>query len=218
MNLQRRVASGLTLIELMVVVAILAVLVAVAAPSVRKLLDVQRMRGHSAQLTTDIQFVRTEAASRQEVAGISFRYVAGSQSCYTIHTCGSNQPTPAVLAACVCDCTQPAGSRCPAASVGTPFPPLEIKTVSVPTSRGVIVTPTSTVGTPVTNAGMLFDPTTGSMVSIFPSVIFGPPNPPPGNFIGVTRLISPAAATGAIRTEVNSPGRPRTCNGLAACP
>jgi hypothetical protein len=70
----------------------------------------------------------------------------------------------------------------------------------------------------VATAGMLFDPTTGSMASTYPSVIVGPPNPPPGVFIGVTRLISPAAATGAIRTEVNAPGRPRTCDGLGACP
>jgi len=203
---------GVTLIELMVVVAVLGVLIAVAAPSVRKLLDVQRMRGASAALTTDIQFVRAEAASRQEVAGISFRYVAGSQSCYTIHTCGST-----ALNACACDCTQPEGSRCPAGAATDDFA-REVKTVSVPTSRGVIVTPTNVVGVPVLNARILFDPATGGMASYFPIVLTGAPNPGPTQFVGATTLIAPAAATGAIRTEVSAAGRPRTCDGLAACP
>ena len=213
MSPRRQPRLGVTLIELMVVVAVLGVLIAVAAPSVRKLLDVQRLRGASAALTTDIQFVRTEAASRQEIAGISFRYVAGNQSCYTIHTCGS-----ATLAACACDCTAAAGSRCPAPSVGIPDPPREIKTVSVPTTRGVIVTATNIAGAPVTNARMLFDPATGGMASYFPIVLTGVPNPAPTQFVGATRLIAPADASGAIRTEVSAAGRPRTCDGLAACP
>lgn len=213
MNSRLRPRLGVTLIELMVVVAVLGVLIAVAAPSVRKLLDVQRLRGASAALTTDIQFVRTEAATRQEVAGISFRYVAGSQSCYTVHTCGS-----ATLATCACDCTAAAGSRCPAVSVGVPDPPREIKTVSLPTSRGVIVTATNIAGVPVNNARILFDPATGGMASFFPTVLVGVPNPPPGLFVGATRLISPADGSGAIRTEVSAAGRPRTCDGLVACP
>lgn len=209
MNRSKQPRRGVTLIELVVVVAVLGVLIAVAAPSVRKLLDVQRMRGISAQLTTDIQFVRTEAASRQEIAGITFRYVAGDQSCYTIHTCGATTPD-----VCTCDCTAPAGSRCPALADA----PREIKTVSVPETRGVVVSPTDLSGEPVGGASVMFDPATGGMASYFPIVIVGPPNPPPGFFVGVTRLVAPSEATGAIRTEISSVGRPRTCDGLAACP
>lgn len=204
---------GVTLIELMVVVAVLGVLIAVAAPSVRKLLDVQRLRGTSAQLTTDIQFVRTEAASRQEVAGISFKYLGGSQSCYTIHTCGSESAT-----ACSCDCTAAAGSRCAAPSSTQPDPPREIRTIVVLATSGVEVGPTNTVGTPVDEARVLFDPATGGMASYFATVLFGPPNPPATEFVGTTRLVAPAAATGAIRTEITAVGRPRTCDGVAACP
>ena len=206
---------GVTLIELMVVLAVLGVLIAVAAPSVRKLLDVQRLRGVSSQLTTNIQFVRAEAASRQEIAGISFRYILGSQSCYTIHTCGS---TPATNTGCVCDCTAAEGSRCPAPSVTQPDPPREIRTITVPATLGVAVGPANTAGGPVSSAWIWFDPSTGGLTSFFAPSISVVPNPSTLEFVGVTRLISPAEAVGAIRTEITATGRPRTCEGLAICP
>ena len=212
MSILRRPRAGVTLIELMVVVAILGVLIAVVAPSVRKLLDTQRLRGVSGQLTTDIQFTRTEAASRQERTGMSFKYVNGSQSCYTIHTCGSGP-----IGNCACDCTAAEGSRCPAASGGNTDPPREIRTVTVLSDRGVEVGPTTVAGGALSDARVLFDPATGAMVSYFPTVIVGPPAPPPGQFIGTTRLVAPATATGVIRTEISSLGRPRTCAGTAAC-
>jgi len=214
MNIFGRARRGVTLIEMMVVIAVLGVLLAVAAPSVRKLLDVQRMRGISAQLTTDIQFARTEAASRQEITGISFKFVAGDQSCYTIHTCGS---TVASNTSCVCDCTAAPGSRCPAASVGQPDPPREIRTFSVPVSRGVAVGPTNTGGGPLAAAWIWFDPSTGGMSSYYTPIFSAFPVPSNLEFVGTTRLIAPAAATGAIRTEVNASGRPRTCAGVSAC-
>ena len=59
-----RRGRGLSLIELMVGLAIVAVLVLVAAPSLSRFIDLQRLRSISAALVTDIQFVRAEAASR----------------------------------------------------------------------------------------------------------------------------------------------------------
>ena len=209
-----KVRRGVTLIELMVVIAVLGVLIAVAAPSVRKLLDVQRMRGVSSQLTTDIQFVRAEAASRQEITGMSFRYIFGGESCYTIHTCGSAPPNNA---SCACDCTAAPGSRCPAASVAQPDPPREIRTVTVPASLGVAVGPTNSGGGPVSAAWIWFDPATGGLRSYYIPVISAFPLPLDLEFVGTTRLVAPAAATGAIRTEITGTGRPRTCDGVAPC-
>jgi type IV fimbrial biogenesis protein FimT len=211
----RRPATGVTLIEMMVVVAILGVLVAVVAPSVRKLLDTQRLRGVSAQLMTDLQFARTEAATRQEFTGISFRYVAGAQSCYTVHTCGNSLPTSA--AACSCDCTAAVGSRCPAPTIAAPDPPREIRTVNVPARQGVEVGPTTQSGVPMNSAAAFFDPITGALASFYPLTITLPPAPPPNTWAGTTRLVAPAAATGAIRSEVNSAGRPRSCPGTSPC-
>lgn len=212
MNITLRPRRGITLIELMVVIAVIGVLIAVAAPSVRKLLDVQRLRGVSAQLTTDIQFVRTEAATRQEISGISFRSIAGGQSCYTVHTCGS-RPAPT----CTCDCAAVAGSRCPTATLSDPDTPREIRTVTVPQSQGVQLSPTDASGVPFPVARVLFDPATGSLSSFYPSPVNLPPPPFGDTFIGVAKLVAPAAATGSIRTEINRAGRPRTCAGIAPC-
>ena len=118
--------TGFTLVELMVVLAVLAVLLLIAAPSFREVLDVQRVRGVGDQFITDVQLARSEAAGRQERVGISFRPPAATMTCYTIHTCGS-RPTNT----CVCDCTGAIGSRCPAPSVADPDPPREISNCSI---------------------------------------------------------------------------------------
>jgi hypothetical protein len=101
--------------------------------------------------------------------------------------------------------------------LAVPDPPREIRTVTVLATRGVMVGPTNVSGGPLGSARVLFDPATGALSTFYPTVVFGPPPPPPGQFVGAARLVSPAAATGAIRTEVSSLGRPRSCPGLSTC-
>ena len=67
---------GFTLIELMVVVAVLGTLVMLVAPSFRDMILMQRLRGINAQVTTDMQFARSEAVSRGRTA----RVVLGSNA------------------------------------------------------------------------------------------------------------------------------------------
>jgi type IV fimbrial biogenesis protein FimT len=64
--------SGFTLVELLIGFAVMAVLLVLAAPSFTSMIEMQRLRGTHDQLTADMQFMRTEAVSRQEVTGISF--------------------------------------------------------------------------------------------------------------------------------------------------
>ena len=58
--------SGFTLLELMVVVAILAILTGVATPSFKGLLAAQRMRGVAFDMTADLLSARSEAIKRGE--------------------------------------------------------------------------------------------------------------------------------------------------------
>lgn len=55
---------GFTLIELMITVAVMAVMVAVAAPSFTDILTAQRMRSVAYDMTSDLVLARSEAVKR----------------------------------------------------------------------------------------------------------------------------------------------------------
>jgi len=55
---------GFTLIELMVVVAVMAILAAIAAPSMTGLINANRLSGQAGELTSTIQLARSEAIRR----------------------------------------------------------------------------------------------------------------------------------------------------------
>jgi type IV fimbrial biogenesis protein FimT len=118
---------GVTLIEMVVVIAILGVLIALAAPSMRSMMARQRVQGVNAELVTDLQMARAEVAKRSgasTLVAITFGG-NGQMSCYTLHT----TPTAGIT----CDCTRAPGTACTAA--GTE----EIKTVQLSRATGVAV-------------------------------------------------------------------------------
>ena len=75
---------GVTLVELITVVAIMAILLAVAVPSFTGLLSKKRVEGALMVLATDLQYARSEAVQRN--ASVRMTFGAG---CYVIHTVGS---------------------------------------------------------------------------------------------------------------------------------
>ena len=131
-----RRASGLTVIELMVAVAVVAVLAALAAPSLREFLARQRVAAVNAELVTDLKFARSEAVARNREVYVSFRTAprAGSppMTCYTIHTLG-------VVGSC--DCRKAPGTAC--SNVAEVF---EIKTVQVLSTTNVSLAPPASPG------------------------------------------------------------------------
>ena len=117
--------SGFTVIELMVVVAILAVVLTLAAPSFSSMLQMQRLRGTNAQVVTDMQFGRSEATARRDFVRVYFKSDT-TQSCYTLFTSPDRTTR--------CDCLLGPGAACSGGMV-------EIRTVRVPRSSGVTVEP-----------------------------------------------------------------------------
>ena len=117
------VRRGFTLVELLIVVAVVAIILVVAAPSFRDMILMQRLRSITAQLVTDLQFARNEAASRGTLLRLSFRSDA-SMTCYTLYTSRVNNDR--------CDCRLGPGAACANGNV-------EVRTVQVPLSLGVQV-------------------------------------------------------------------------------
>jgi type IV fimbrial biogenesis protein FimT len=83
--LPRRGGRGVSLIEAMVALAIVAVLLAAAVPSFPALLQRAHLEGVALQFEADVQHARSLAVARQQGVRIGFAAAAGG-SCYVVHT------------------------------------------------------------------------------------------------------------------------------------
>jgi prepilin-type N-terminal cleavage/methylation domain-containing protein len=194
-----------SLVELMVVVAIAALIIGLAAPSFKDYIVTQRLRSIHAQLATDLQFARAEAVSRASFVAVRHQFTTGSTgaSCYIIFT----RPDPTISNPVTCDCLAAAGSRCAAFPADTS----EIRTVVVPNELGVNLRVAT--GQP---DRLTFDPRTGGLKI------------PPADeaILTVTgfQVTSSADTERSLRAIVNGSGRARLCTpsgsllGGAACP
>jgi type IV fimbrial biogenesis protein FimT len=120
---------GLTLVELLVVIAVLGILISLVAPSFRGFIARHRVQGINAELVTDLQLARSEVAQR---SGTSTKVMVsfGSNAditCYAVHT-GTTAD---------CDCTRPANSVCTGSA-------REIKSMQFARAAGVSVSASST--------------------------------------------------------------------------
>jgi type IV fimbrial biogenesis protein FimT len=123
--------QGLTLIELMVVVALLGLLAMLAGPPMAEFIGMQRLRGIASQLATDMQYARSEAISRNQFVGVLWRNEAGEDNtCYTAFVSASQPASAAALAPTLCNCNQPVGSVCTGDM-------REVRTVQVPRGNSI---------------------------------------------------------------------------------
>jgi type IV fimbrial biogenesis protein FimT len=90
-TLPTRRQSGFTLIEACIALAISAILLGAALPSLKQARERRHLEGAAAQLRTDIAHARSLAVARNE----SLRMAFSSPSCYVVHTGASG--------ACRCD-------------------------------------------------------------------------------------------------------------------
>jgi len=177
---------GFTLIELMVAVAVVAILLTLAAPSFYDYIRVQRLKSVNAQLVTDLQLARSEAASRNRISRVMFRE-GRSLTCYSLYTL-----PPMADAGLRCNCLLGPGAACGTSDAA------EIRTVQVAKSSGVKVLPA-----PLVDPAIGFDPTTGGLMSI-PSDT----DPAPLNSFVISAVLD---ADRTLRTEVGQAGRVTVC-------
>ena len=89
----QRVARGFTLIELMVAVAVAAVLLTVVVPSFTDQLARRKLEGVATELSTDLQFARTQAVARNGTTTLATN-AGGNQ--YTITDASTTYKTVAL--------------------------------------------------------------------------------------------------------------------------
>jgi len=96
-----RPVKGLTLIELMVAVAVLAILMAVAAPSFTDSIARRRLEGIANEASADLQYTRTQSISANTAIALvasSTGYVIGSYKTLTINSmCSLGTVSPGTL-------------------------------------------------------------------------------------------------------------------------
>ncbi len=184
--------QALSLIELMVVVAVVAILAGLTIPSFSSFIVKQRVRSVHAQVVTDMHFTRSEAVSRGSFVSMRFQSSpgAGGASCYVIYT----RPEPIPGVPVNCNCLAPAGTRCN----DHPGTTTEIRTVIIPNDGGVSLRLPSGQ-----NDTLTYDPRTGNMrvqpVDVLVSAI--------ARF----EVTTSADTQRAVRTVVLGSGRPQVC-------
>lgn len=77
-------SRGFTLIELMIVVALVAVVLTLVAPSFRNSIARNKVEGIAGELNTDLQYARSEAVTRNAAIGVFV-----GTNCYTVYTMGT---------------------------------------------------------------------------------------------------------------------------------
>ena len=121
-------AHGFTMAELLITVVILAVLLAIAVPSMREFIARQRVEAIAKQVATDLKYLRTLATQRRLPVQIYFNSNATS-SCYVLYGFNSGF---------FCDCARTDGLP----ACGDPAvdgASVEYKTVSIPRSSGIVL-------------------------------------------------------------------------------
>jgi prepilin-type N-terminal cleavage/methylation domain-containing protein len=192
----RQRQRAFTLVELMLVIGLVGALIALAAPSFKRMIDLNRLRGINATLITDLQYARSEAASRNDYVYVLFDKTGSSLTCYVIL---QGDPT-------ACNCRNTPGTN--VCSTGNN----EIRTVQVDRSLSV------TVATPSTQtlSYFAFDPATGRMKVVPIDILADPAGP------FVIEVANPSI--GAFVNAVEVTGRPTVCansaqiTGVTRCP
>lgn len=175
---------GFTLIELMVVIGIATVLLTLGVPTFRDYIVTQRLKAATAVLVTDLQYARSEAASRSRRVFVHFKTDNAGPACYTLYIDSTDRDNQ-------CDCRAGPGSACGADT-------RELRTVVLPTDESVrLALPNAQ------SQSMSFDPLSGG--------VYVPPadfvRPLPGPYTVETVVDDPRR----LRIQVSLGGTPAVC-------
>lgn len=133
-----RSQTGLTLVEVMVVLAVLGILLAVAVPAFQDMLHRQRVQSVTTELVSDLALMKATSAQVRHQSLLAFMIfdLTPARNCYALLAMTN-------LDGHSCDCSKPPGSVCTAGDRKDP----EVKIVKLPDSTGIrfVTTPQSTI-------------------------------------------------------------------------
>jgi len=84
---RQSVTRGFSLVELLVVVAVVGTVLALALPAMKEVLDIRRLRAIHAQVATDMSWARSEAMTRRAHVRMKFNRLSNTppyDTCYVI--------------------------------------------------------------------------------------------------------------------------------------
>ncbi len=126
--------AGVTLVELMVTLAIVAVLVAIALPSMRDFVARKRLEGIAQELVTDLRLLKAHQIQNRPNTGTGIGFSHNdSKACYMLFVLGDNVRS--------CDCGMADDAMCGPADAGGQHP-VPIRQVNIPVSTGITMTAT----------------------------------------------------------------------------
>lgn len=185
--------GGFTLIELMVVLAISAVLLTLTAGKFRELIRIQRLKAVTSQLVTDLNFARSEASSRSAPVYFTWRNVPGlGFTCYSIYLSTGLE----------CECASGPGAACVSAATQT-----EVRTVHLLIKDAVRLSSYSPPAPDLPFFSFGYDNLTGGVV--FGTSDFVPATP---KAFGVETTLSGETTVFRLRVLVGQGGQVTVCS------
>ena len=127
---------GITLLEVVAVLAVTAIVVATAVPDLGALIALRRLEGAARNLAADLQFARSEAIARNRSLRLSIRGGVDA-SCWIVHTGAAGD----------CDCAIATGVVCAPAAIAI---------------RSVVLPAADRVSVAANVASIVFDPLHGT--------------------------------------------------------
>lgn len=174
--------SGFTLVELLIVIALVAIILTIGVPSFNNFIVNQRLKSVNAELVTDLQYARAEAASRNKPVFVSFREAFLGKTCYSIY-----MPDAADV---YCNCTL---ASCPLVT--------KLKTVDLPPNTKIRFSWSA----PETG-NFAYDNVSGGLMYGTSDFV----DKTPTTHVIDTAVIGDAART--LRTTISAAGRPTVCS------
>jgi len=147
-------APGFTLIELVIVIVIVAIGVALAAPSFRDIVEKRRLSSSAEQISTLFTFAQSSAVKHNRDVIVNLRRTDHDTWCIG-----------ATLGTVACDCTVTVDTDvlfCDIEGVGRRLDQAEV----LPNTTYDLVHAMSINGTGITNDNIIFDPVRGTLVGL----------------------------------------------------